>query len=452
MRFGIFYEHQLPRPWDEGSELKLFQDALDQCEFADKIGMDYVWEVEHHFLEEYSHSSAPEVFLAAVSQRTKNIRLGHGIVQTAPQYNHPARTAERIATLDLVSNGRVDFGSGESSSIAELGGFQIDPTIKREAWEEGLKVAVRCMTEQPFTGHDGKFSQVPPRNVVPKPVQKPHPPLWVACSRRDTIMLAAQKGLGALTFAFIDPEEAQTWVHDYRQTLAEQCVPIGHNVNTDIACVTSMMVHPDERTAIERGLEGGNFFGYSLAHFYVFGSHEPGKTNVWEEFQNRRADMGYSPEIAAALEQERLGAKVAAGGGDAGLRGAIGTPDQLRDYLRRYEEAGIDQIIFIQQAGRNQHEHIMESLELFGKEVLPEFKDRDDKQRAKKAQEMEPAVEAAMARRVDDAPPLPDGYKMDALAKGIIKQFAGEEGLEKVAAGTARGESFRDQFPDAEGG
>ena len=120
MKFGIFYEHQLPRPWEADSELKLFQDALEQVEFADKLGIDTVWEVEHHFLEEYSHSSAPEVFLAACSQRTRNIRLGHGIVQTSPAYNHPARTAERIATLDLVSKGRVEFGSGESSSRAEL--------------------------------------------------------------------------------------------------------------------------------------------------------------------------------------------------------------------------------------------------------------------------------------------------------------------------------------------
>src|SRR6266700_862257 len=122
MRFGIFYEHQLPRPWGPDAEHRLLSDALEQVELADKVGIDYVWEVEHHFLEEYSHSSAPEIFLAAASQRTKNIRLGHGIIQTAPKYNHPARTAERVATLDLVSNGRVDFGSGESSSEAELAG------------------------------------------------------------------------------------------------------------------------------------------------------------------------------------------------------------------------------------------------------------------------------------------------------------------------------------------
>src|SRR5438034_5228678 len=126
MRFGIFYEHQLPRPWAPDSEQRLFQEALDQVELADRLGIDHAWEVEHHFLEEYSHSSAPEVFLAAASQRTRQIRLGHGIVLMPPGYNHPARVAERIATLDLVSNGRVEFGTGESSSEMELGGFRVD--------------------------------------------------------------------------------------------------------------------------------------------------------------------------------------------------------------------------------------------------------------------------------------------------------------------------------------
>src|SRR2546422_11373976 len=173
MRFGIFYEHQLPRPWTEGSEEKLLTDALEQVELADKVGIDYVWEVEPHFLEESSHSSAPEVFLAAASQRTKNIRLGHGIVQTPPPFNHPARVAERIAMLDLVSGGRADFGTGESSSEAELGGFMIEPEEKRAVWEEGLRVALRGMTEKPLTGHAGRYVTMPPPNAVPQLIQKP---------------------------------------------------------------------------------------------------------------------------------------------------------------------------------------------------------------------------------------------------------------------------------------
>src|SRR3954464_13306018 len=143
MRFGIFYEHQLPRPWDEDSERRLIGDALDQVELADKTGFDSVWEVEHHFLEEYSHSSASEVFLAAASQRTERIRLGFGIVAMPPGYQHPARVAEKVSTLDLISRGRVDFGTGETSSGAELGGFRVDRETKREAWAEGVDAATR---------------------------------------------------------------------------------------------------------------------------------------------------------------------------------------------------------------------------------------------------------------------------------------------------------------------
>jgi len=279
--------------------------------------------------------------------------------------------------------------------------------------------------------------QMPPRNVVPKPVQKPHPPLWVACSRRDTILLAAELGIGALTFAFIDPEEAVHWVTDYETTLAEKGVPIGKAVNANVACVTPMMCARDEAEAIAKGLEGGNFFGYSLAHFYVFGDHVPGKTNVWQEFLERRDQMGYSPEAAIAAEQERLGAKFAAGD-NTGLRGAVGTPEQLREFLRRYEEAGVDQLIFVMQAGKNRHEDIMDSLELFGREVLPEFKERDERLVAEKAKRLEPVIDQVMARKVDDTPAMPDDYVMRAIPKQMI-----------AAAGNKEAEEFLERFADA---
>ena len=170
----------------------------------------------------------------------------------------------------------------------------------------------------------------------------------------------------------------------------------------------------------------------------MFGDHQPGKTNVWDEFQNKRAERGYDPEVAIALQQETLGAKIAAGETE-GLRGAIGTPDQVRQFLRRYEEAGVDQIIFVMQAGNNRHEHIMESLELFGTEVLPEFKERDAEQRAKKAERLAPVIEAAMARKVDTAPDLPDGYTMEAMPKQLIKAYGGDDLLDRIAGDSAVG-------------
>ncbi|MDQ1480652.1 MAG: hypothetical protein QOI44_1513, partial [Actinomycetota bacterium] len=414
--------------------------ALEQCELADSLGIEYVWEVEHHFLEEYSHSSAPEVFLAAVSQRTKRIRLGHGIVQTPPPFNHPARIAERVAMLDLVSGGRADFGTGESSSEAELGGFMVDPERKRAMWEEGLRVAVRCMTETPFTGHSGEFVTMPPRNVVPKPRQKPHPPLWVACSRRDTIHMAAQHGIGALAFAFVDPEEAKYWADDYYETLARDGVPIGDAVNANLACVTTFMCHEDEEVALRRGIEGANFFGYSLAHYYVFGRHQPARTSVWDEFQARRAEQGYDPEavILAAQNEDRLGAKVVEQG-VGGLRGAVGTPDQIREYLLRYEEYGVDQVIFCFQAGKNRHEHIMESLELFGREVLPEFADRAEKADHDKQQRLAPVIDAVMERKpAADHPSLPtDDYAFPAMPRAMADR-AGSDDFQKMLEDFAR--------------
>jgi alkanesulfonate monooxygenase SsuD/methylene tetrahydromethanopterin reductase-like flavin-dependent oxidoreductase (luciferase family) len=297
------------------------------------------------------------------------------------------------------------------------------------------------MTEAPFTGVDGTYVQMPPRNVVPKPVQKPHPPLWVACSRRDTIHLAAQYGIGALTFAFIDPEEAEHWVSDYYSTLENEGVPIGKAVNANIACVTTFMCAPTEEQAIQRGLEGANFFGYSLAHYYVFGEHRPGVTDVWAEYQERRDQHGYSVD-AAAIEQERLGAKIAAGD-NTGLRGAVGTPEQIREFLMRYEEMGVDQIIFVSQAGKNRHEDIMESLELFGTKVLPEFQERDEKLTADKAKRLEPIIDKVMARKTDDAPPLPSpDYAFPAIPRRMAEASGNKEfqdTLEKIAADRAAG-------------
>jgi len=447
VKIGVFYEHQLPRPWADGDEARLISDALEEVELADRIGVEYLWEVEHHFLEEYSHSSAPEVFLAAASQRTRDIRLGHGIVQTPPPFNHPARVAERIAMLDLVSGGRAEFGTGESSSEAELGGFLIDPAEKRAMWEEGLRVALRCLTEEPFTGHHGPHVTMPPRNVVPKPVQKPHPPVWVACSRRDTILLAAQRAIGALAFAFVNPEDARQWVDDYYATLEREGVPVGDAVNANLACVTTFMCHPDEDEALARGLEGANFFGYSLAHYYVFGRHRPGVTDVWSEYRARRAEHGFDPEevAAAAANQDRLGAKVVQDG-LGGLRGAIGTPAQLRDFLLRYEEAGVDQVILCSQAGRNRHEHIMESLELLGREVLPAIRERDEAAQRAKERRLAPIVEKVMARKpASDHPPLPaDDYSFPAIPRAVADRTGSDDfhaWLDRFADQAAGGDS-----------
>ena len=374
MKFGLFYEHQIPRPWQEGAEHKLFQDALQQVELADKLGFDYIWEVEHHFLEEYSHSSAPEVFLAACSQRTKQIRLGHGIVLMPPAYNHPARVAERIATLDLVSNGRVEWGTGESASHMELGGFKVDPKSKKEMWEECTRETAKMMIQSPYAGYDGKYFSMPPRNVIPKPLQTPHPPPWVACSSRDSLRFAARYGLGALTFAFVDAAEAKFWVEEYYEIFEKECKPLTQRVNPNIAMVSGFSCHENEETALARGLEGFRFFRFALAHYYYNGSQIPGETDIWKLYKQSEQDP-------------------------AEARAGIGTPEQIREHLEIMENAGVDQVVFIQQAGMNRHEDICEALELFADKVLPDFKARDIKHSTHKNERLADAIHAADARK-----------------------------------------------------
>jgi alkanesulfonate monooxygenase SsuD/methylene tetrahydromethanopterin reductase-like flavin-dependent oxidoreductase (luciferase family) len=369
----MFFELQLPRPWNEGDEYRLFQNALETAEIGDRIGVACCWAQEHHFLEEYSHSTAPEVFLAAVSQRTKRMRIGHGVALMAPGYNHPARIAERIATLDLVSGGRVEWGTGESSSRIELEGFELNYVDKRQMWLESLRETTKLISREPYMGYRGKYFSMPARNIVPKPVQRPHPPLWVACTNRDTVRLAARLGLGALTFAFMNKGEARFWVEEYYEIFRNECEPIGQTVNPNIAMLAGVMCDEDGDRARQKGLRGQQFFKWALAHYYRNGIHTPGRTNLWEEFQ--------------LVEPEPM----------AGV-GGIGTPDDVLAHFEEFEEAGVDQLIMLQQAAGYQHEDICHSLELLGQQVLPAIIERHAARAARKAEELAPYIERAMAR------------------------------------------------------
>jgi alkanesulfonate monooxygenase SsuD/methylene tetrahydromethanopterin reductase-like flavin-dependent oxidoreductase (luciferase family) len=386
MRFGLFIGLQQPRPWREGDDQRALTTALEQVEQGDRLGIDYVWAQEHHFLEEYSHSSAPEVFLAACSQRTQRIRLGHGIAVMSPRFNAPARVAERIATLDLLSGGRVEWGTGESGTRVELEGFGVDFVDKRPAWTEAVRETARMMCMEPYPGFEGRFFSMPARNLVPKPLQKPHPPLWVACSNRDSLQLAARLGLGALTFAFANPDEARFWVDDYYETFKRDCTPIGRAVNPNVAMLTGFMCHEDERVARERGVEGAQFFAFGLGHYWRDGRHVPGNQDLWAEFKREP-----SSTVEAADRQRQK----------AGM-GGIGTPEQLTAHFQEYEAAGVDQLILLQQCGKYQPDHVRDSLELFGRRVLPGFRERAAAREARKQRELEPYIAAALKR----VPPL----------------------------------------------
>ena len=361
MKFGIFYEHQIPKPWTERSEADLLLDSLDQIELADQLGYDYAWMVEHHFLEEYSHCSAPEVFLGAASQRTKNIRLGHGVIQLTT--SQPHRVAEKVATLDLLSGGRVEFGMGEAAGPAELHPFNIRVRDKRDRWEEAVKAIIPMFTKDSWEFH-GEYYDFPARNVIPKPLQKPHPPLWVACSNIQTIAKAGEWGMGALGFTFVSPEAAEAWVHRYYNNLLHQPNRLAdYPINPNIAMVSGFMCAETDEEAIEKAA-GWTFFIFALSHYGRKGIDAPGTSQLWDEYQ----DWRHTEKAQDALR--------------AGL---IGSPETIRKKLRLYEACHVDQVILLNQAGKNSHRDICDSLQLFAEEVMPEFHARQDAHEAWKA-------------------------------------------------------------------
>lgn len=361
MKFGIFYEHQIPRPWSERAEYDLLQQSLEQIELADGLGYDYAWEVEHHFLEEYSHSSAPEVFLGAASQRTKHIRLGHGVIQLTT--NHPIRVAEKVSTLDLLSGGRVDLGLGEAQGPVELHPFGTRVRTKRDQWIEGVRATVPLFTQHAYEFH-GEFYDFPRRNVIPKPLQKPHPPLWVACSNIDTIADAGRWGMGALGFQFVTPEAARAWVSKYYLNLTQNLEKItDYPTNPNIAMVSGFMCCETDDKALQKAA-GWTFFIFCLSHYGRHGISAPGETNLWELYQ----DWRHSEQAQKALTS-----------------GLIGSPETIRQKLRQFADAHVDQVILLNQAGANTHDDICASLKRFAEEVMPEFHARQDEQEAWKA-------------------------------------------------------------------
>ena len=379
MKFGGFYEHQLPRPWTNDSEHTLLKNALEQAVLSDQYGYDYVWATEHHFLEEYAHSSAPEVFLAAVSQRTKNIRIGHGIVQTPPHINHPARIAERIATLDLLSDGRVEFGTGAGATETELGGFLVPQAEKKNMQLEGMRVAVRMLVESPFTGYEGQFVKVPPRNVVPKPLQKPHPPLWMACSRRESIIQAAKLGMGALTFSFVSPGRSP---------------PMGER-----------LLRSDRKRMRAAGLRGESQLRGGRAVSLRSRSKSRGTDRRRKlrllSLRTRPLQLlsanTVPPTPTFGTNTKTIPKQLAPPEGRT--QDCVGTPAMLRQRLRDFEQAGIDQVLCISQAGKIPHDLLCSSIELFSREVLPEFKDRELGSAPKQAERRARINEKAMARK-----------------------------------------------------
>ncbi len=357
MKLGMLYEIQSPKPWAEGHEARAYAEAMDQIVLADELGWDYVWAVEHHMLPQWSHSSAPEVFFGALSQRTSRIRIGHGIALLPKNFNHPIRVAERAAVLDILSNGRVDVGTGRAVTLQELDGFQINPDETQEQWAEGVEILRRAWRDEPMS-FQGKYYDIPERHIVPKPIQKPHPPLWLAGTNPDTFAKAGRHGMGMLGFVTATPEEVEERVAAYKNGIAN-AEPLGDFVNDQAAVLLQTYCAPTREEALAVAEPAVTRAAELAAELFL----------PWaEEGATDRADS-----YKYLTEQSRTGAAAQDSVEERARKGvlAIGTPDDLVEIIKRYESMGVDQVMTWVQFGGLPHDKIMESLRLMGEQVLP---------------------------------------------------------------------------------
>ncbi|MGR8947808.1 MAG: LLM class flavin-dependent oxidoreductase [Gammaproteobacteria bacterium] len=363
MKFGLFYELSTPRPFTTENQLAVFENALEQCRFADQIGFDSVWCVEHHFLEEYSHSSCPDMFLTAVARETEKVRVGFGIGTCVPAMHSPIRWAEKAAFLDLLSGGRVEFGTGRSSTWNELGGFNANVDDTKKSWDEYCRVIPQMWMQERFS-YEGTYFSMPERNVLPKPLQDPHPPLWVAVTAPGTELDAADRGMGALILSIADVDRNVERFRQYRERI-KQCTPVGGFVNDQIAVANWMYCHPDDDFAKEKGNELIATFGYMAGQTIEVSEAYPA---------NNYSALGLLGSLRPDPNAPDDGKKPPA----SGL--CFGDPKTLVNTIQRWSDAGADQLIFMIQAREHlPQEDVMASLKLFGEEVLPHFSEQTTK-------------------------------------------------------------------------
>lgn len=376
MEFGLFVQAHVPREEIEadpvGAEHRRLMRELDLAEHCDKHGFKYVWSTEHHFLEEYSHLSASEIFLSYVAARTKRVHVGSAIYNITPPVNHPARIAERVAMLDHLSEGRFEFGTGRGSSSTEFKGFGIpDGDTTRAMYDESLGEILR-MWKQPRYSYSGKYFSMPERTVLPKPYSLPHPPLWVACGSPSTFEKAAKLGLGALCFSLGAPKDFAPLIRTYKDNL-RHVDPIGGYVNDNVVCVTQLVCMEDGKEARKVALNMGSGYHTSLVFRYLDTFPRPAGIPEWPK---------QIPEPSPEQLEERI---------ESGQR-IVGTPDECAKAVQKYADIGCSQLVFGILASTQTQEVAKKTIELFGKHVIPQF-DKDPVHSTTRYRE------AALARR-----------------------------------------------------
>lgn len=378
MKFGLFYNPMVPRPagqleWEPDAEQRVFASMVEQIRFADSLGIDYVFLGEHHFLPEYAHNSATEVLIGALAQATSRIRIGTGIVQTS--HNDPVRVAERIAMADVLSDGRIEFGFGPGGSV------EIEPLLsggsarKRERSHAAAQIAIDILASPGvWPGATNEFFSLPPVHVVPKVRQRPHPPLWTSTALPGMAPSVAARGLGQLMLTVGGPETVAREVELYWDSLRSAPVhPMGRGINPVVFTFAHGLLAPTDELADERAREGVEFFGFGLTGGHMFGVSDP-HFHLWDAFTEFKEGRGDIRARAASVPQKMI---------DIGSRFAdvpgvlMSGPERARRFVAAIEKTHVDGLLLNQHFGHTAHEHLMESIEIFATEVIPEFRERD---------------------------------------------------------------------------
>jgi alkanesulfonate monooxygenase SsuD/methylene tetrahydromethanopterin reductase-like flavin-dependent oxidoreductase (luciferase family) len=355
MKFGLMTQIQMPRPWGADAEMQAYHGAIAQAVAAEQAGFGHFWITEQHFFAEIGHSACPDMLLSAISQRTSRIRLGFSVILMT--VNNPYAIAERVATLDLLSRGRVDFGMGRGSTPYMVEAFGVGRPEERERAQEATEAVMQMFREDRFSGYKGTHFDLPARHVLPRAVQRPHPPLWAAASNLGSYERIGRQGLGVIGVTRNSINETRDAIRAYRAAIrgADPAGMVGAYANEQVAGFALAFCHEDDRTgrdmacAAARWYNGDNEAELNPIRFATAGGVE----GVVAKFRNRSNDELIEDGMAIG-----------------------GNPDTICRSVEKWAEAGLDQMIFVLQAGRTTHDQVLRSIELIGREVIPRFADK----------------------------------------------------------------------------
>ncbi|MCM1948811.1 LLM class flavin-dependent oxidoreductase [Streptomyces sp. G2] len=371
MKFSMIFEAQLVDP-TPARERQVIHDCVEQAVLAEEMGFDRIWAVEHHSLVRYAHMSASEIFLTWVAARTERIRIGHGVVTLPFGYQHPVRVAERTAMLDVLSGGRVDIGAGRGATRQEMRMFGVRPEDTLPQTEEALRILAAAWREEEFRWNG--TLDIGPGTVLPRPVQAPHPPLFMACSQHDSLRRAAELGIGALVMGFSGAEDvaAMRRVYDRARAARDGSRFVSTEVNDHFSALCPTIVLDDAARALRLGTRGQRFFAESIAHWYGGG---PVPTGYAEDEDHTGALAEQREKLVARLHEADIPARpVDTGTYDTDH--AYGDAETAIAYVERLREIGVDEVMCLIQMGTVPQEVCLETIRQWGERVIPCFRAR----------------------------------------------------------------------------